>query len=218
MKDQWIDWLQDKQRHFFYGVIFVLASLFVAFQAFGKFHNPTTSNYLLVNQAFEKWMYQGEAFEKLESALKENPELETKFGALIADKFLVQNDPDSAQAFADNVFKRVLNQTPEHTTFAQGSLLIESGDLRQALTSSLTLKADIDHSTLLYGFNLVRIASLARALHSEGQEQSALEELETYMQTYEKVSSVLTECFHEGNLTLTDYISHRKLSAQAPEK
>lgn len=216
MRDQWIEWLQDKQRHFFYGVTIVLASLFVAFQAFGKFHKPATSNYLLVNQAFEKWMYQGEAFEKLEAALHKNPELETKFGALIADKFLAQNDTDKAQSFADNVFKRVLNQTPEHTAFAQGSLLIQNGNLREALTSSLTLKADLDQDSLLYGFNLVRIASLTRALHSEGQEQSALEELETYMETHDKATTVLTECFHEGDLTLTDYITHRK--ASAPEK
>ncbi|MDN3506133.1 MAG: hypothetical protein P0S96_02785 [Simkaniaceae bacterium] len=216
MKDQWIDWLQDKQRHFFYGIIITLASLFIAFQAFGKFHKPATSNYLFVNQAFEKWMYQDEAFEKLETALHQNPELETKFGALIADKFLVQKSPDQAQPFADNVFQRVLNQTPEHTAFAQNSLLIEKGKLPEALTSSLALKTNLDPNTLLYGFNLVRIASLSRALDSSPQEQSALTELETYLHTNAKATTILTECFHEGNLTLTDYITHRKTSA--PEK
>ena len=213
MKDQWLDWLQERQRHFFYGITFVVAALFVAFQVFGKFHKPFTSQYLIANQAFEKWMLQGEAFEKLEHALKDNPELETKFGVLIADKFIAQNEGEKAQNFADNVFKRVLKQTPEHTIFAQGSLLIANKDFRQALTSAVTLKGDLDKTSLLYGFNLIRIASLYRALDTPDQELAALEELETYMHNNEKTSSVLIQCFHEGDLTLNDYISHRKTSA-----
>jgi hypothetical protein len=210
MKDQWLDWLQDKQRHFFYGITLVVASLFIAFQVFGKFHKPRINRYLIVNQAFEKWMHQGEAFEKLENALKANPELETKFGAFIADKLIVQNEGDKAQEFADSVFKRVLKQTPEHTIFAQGTLLISKGDLHQALTSAITLKGDLDHSSLLYGFNLVRIASLYRALETRDEEITALEELETYLQGNEKITPILLQCFHEGDLTLSDYISHRK--------
>jgi hypothetical protein len=211
MRDQWIDWLQDKQRHFFYGIIIVLASLFVAFQVFGKFHKPRVSKFLLVNQAFEKWMYQGEAFEKLEATLRDNPEYETKFGALIADRFLVQDKPDEAQPFADNVFKRVLNQTPQHTAFAQGSLLIESGQLQSALTGALELQKELEKESLLYGFNLVRIASLARSLDLPEDEQPALAELEAYLEANAKAAAILQTCFREGNLTLTDYIRHRKL-------
>jgi len=170
MKDQWIEWLQDKQRHFFYGVTLVVAAFFIAFQLFGKFHKPSKNPAIATSQAFEKWLVQGEAFDKLEAAIQENPKLETKFGAMIADKLIVQNDGEKAEAFAESVFQRILKQTPEHTAFAHGSLLIAKGELQKALTESVALKERLDHNTLLFGFNLVRIASLCRSLEAPSQE------------------------------------------------
>jgi len=210
MKDQWIEWLQDKQGHFFYGVILVVAAFFLAFQLFSKFHNPRQKPAFVTGQVFEKWLVQGEAFDKLETAIKENPELETKFGAMIADKLIVQNEGDKAEPFAESVFQRVLKQTPEHTAFARGSLLIAKGELQEALLESVALKERLDDDTLLFGFNLVRIASLCRVLDSPNREYEALEALENYLSTHEKAATVLTECFHEEDVTLADYIQERK--------
>ena len=211
MKDQWIEWLQERQRNFFYGIVIVIATFFVAFQLFGKFHKPRETQYLVANQAFEKWIAQGEAFDKLESALQTHPELETKFGAMIADKYIAQNEGEKAEPYAENVFKRVFRQTPEHTAFADGSLQIAKGNLREALTQAVVLKEHMGKDSLLYGFNLMRIASLYRALAVQGQELAALEELEHYMKENEKGASILSECFSdEGGTTLFDYIEERK--------
>ncbi|NGX37499.1 MAG: hypothetical protein K1000chlam2_00655 [Chlamydiae bacterium] len=210
MRDQWIGWLQEKQRHFFYGVTFVVAALFIAFQLFGKFHKPQTSQYFVANQAFEKWLVQGEAFDKLEHAIHAHPELETKFGAMIADKFIAQNQGEKAQPFAESVFQRVLKQTPEHVAFAEGSLLIAKGNVGEALTHAVSLKDRLNETSLLYGFNLVRIASLYNVLENRDQEIAVLEELEQYMAGNEKAASVLTDCFNEGDSTLIDYIQERK--------
>lgn len=210
MRDQWIEWLQEKQRHFFYGVIVVVATFFLAFQTFGKFHKPMRHHYYTANQAFEKWMVQGEAFEKLEAALRHHPELETKFGVLIADKFIGQSEGDKAQPFAESVFNRVLKQTPEHTAFAESSLLIAKGNFREALSQSISLKNRLNENTLLYGFNLVRIASLYRALELRDQEIASLDDLERFMQQNQGVKEILNECFCEGDLTLVDYITQRK--------
>lgn len=208
MKDQWIAWLEDNQRNFFYGIIMVVALFFIAFQLFGALHKPSRPAGR-VNETFQKWLVQGEAFDKLESAIKEHPELESKFGAIIADKFIVQNEGDKAEPFAENVFQRVLRQTPEHTTFAKGSLLIAKGELQEALKQSLALKSQLDQETLLYGFNLVRIATLHRVLENSQEEKLALQELEDYMKAHEKAASVLAECFHEEDHTLFDYILER---------
>lgn len=210
MKDQWIDWLQDKQRHFFYGITVIVAALFVAFQMFGKFHKPTTSRFITASQVFEKWISQGEAFEKLDHILASSPDLATKFGVQVADKFIAQNEGEKAQPFADAVLRRAYAHTPHHSTFAEGSLLIAKGDFREALTSAVTLKEHVEPSSLLYGFNLVRIASLYRAINAGDQELSALDELDTYLKSQTEITPVLLECFREDSLTLTDYISHRK--------
>lgn len=210
MKDQWLDWLQEKQRHFFYGITIVVASLFIAFQTFGKFYKPKQNRFWVTYNAFEKGMLQGEAFEKLKRALRDNPELETKFGAQIADAFIAQNEGEKAQPFADKVLQRVKQQTPEHAEYAEGSLLISKRDFTNALSKAITLKDKLDHESLLYGFNLIRIASLYRVLETPDKEVAALQELENYMQKNQKASAVLMECFHEGELSLQDYITHRK--------
>lgn len=210
MKDQWIDWLQDKQRHFFYGVMIVVATLFIAFQLFGKFHQPRAKGYLSANQAYEKWIAQDEAFEKLEQAIKSQPELAAKFGALIADRFIGSNRGEKAEPFAQDVFQRVLKHTPEHTAFAEVSLLISKGKFQEALQQALALKGQLPHNSILYGFNLIRIASLYRALDLHEQEVVALEELEQYLKNGGETAQVLSDCFQEGNTTLTDYISQRK--------
>lgn len=210
MKDQWIEWLQDNQRRFFYGVTLVIATFFVAFQIFGKFHKPARQKTLAPKHSFEKLLVQGEAFDKLEEVIKQNPELETKFGAMIADKFIVQNDGERAQPFAEVVFQRVLKHTPEYAAFARGSLLISKGRFQDALVEAVSLKKELNHDTLLFGFNLVRIASLCRALEAPVAECEALDELKLFMESYEKAATVLTECFHEGEVTLLDYIHDRK--------
>lgn len=209
MKDLWIDWLQEKQRHFFYGVAIIIAIIFVTFQLVQKFQKPTPTNYICANLAFEKWMLHGKDFDQLEKALSTHPDLNTKFGALIADKFIARNQGDKAKPFAEGVFNRVLKQTPEHTAFAEVSLLISEGKLNEALHHSLALNNSLDQSSLLYGFNLFRLASLYRALGDHPQELALLEELEHFMQSNPKGSSILEHCFNDGESSLADYISNR---------
>jgi len=210
MKDQWIEWLQEKQRNFFYGVALVVVAFFATFQLVQKFDKPKPANYLSANLAFERWILHDKDFESLETALTAHPDLNSKFGALIADKFIARNQGDNAKHFSDAVFERVIKQTPQHTAFAEGSLLISQGKLSEALTQSLTLKEQLDKSSLLYGFTLFRLASLYRALDNHAQEVASLGELEQYMQNNPKGGTILQECFSEGKLTLSSYISQRK--------
>lgn len=209
MKDLWIEWLQEKQRNFFYGVALVVVIFFTTFQLVQKFNKPKPTNYLSANLAFERWMIHDKDFESLETALSTHPDLNSKFGALIADKFIARNQGDKAKTFADGVFERVIEQTPQHTAFAESSLLISQGKLSEALTQSLALKERLDQSSLLYGFNLFRLASLYRALDNHVQEIAALEQLEQYMQSNPKGGTILQQCFSEGKLTLSNYISQR---------
>lgn len=209
MKDQWIGWLQDKQRHFFYAIGLVIATLFIAFQLAGKFHKQGINRYLVADQAFETWMLKGEAFDNLETTLRKHPELESKFGALIADKFFTQNEGERAEEFADKVFARVLKQTPGHVAFAEGSLLIAKNQFRDALVHAVALKESLGENSLLYGFNLVRLASLYRILDAREQEKSTLEDLRSYMERNANAASILTESYKEGNITLADYIIER---------
>ncbi|MBS0628648.1 MAG: hypothetical protein JSS30_00305 [Verrucomicrobia bacterium] len=209
MKDLWIDWLQEKQRHFFYGVFIVVAVFFISFQIYQKFQKPVATNYHAANLIFEKWVLDNKDFAELEKALASHPDLESKFGALIADKFIVSNRGDQAKPFAEKVFERVLRQTPEHTAFAEGSLLISEGKLSDALTHSLVLSSRLDTSSLLYGFNLLRLASLYRALGDRAEELASLAQLELFLKSNPKAGAILERCFSDGQHSLSDYLIHR---------
>lgn len=215
MKDLWLDWLQEKQRNFFYGVAAVVVLFFVAFQLFEKFHTSEPRNYLSTNLAFEKWLLHDKDFNEVEEALKSNPDLESKFGALIANKFIVRNEGNRAQPFAEEVFDRVLQKIPEHTEFAKGSLLISKGSLKEALNHSISLHHRLKKDSVLYGFNLFRISSLYRALGDRPSEVISLGQLEHFMETNMKASTILTECFSEGEATLLNYIAQRKSKTSA---
>ncbi len=211
MKDQWVEWLEGKQRHFFYGVLLIVALFFIAFQMAGKFHKDAPKQSFSMNQAYEKWLLSGQAFEKIEEGLANHPELETKFGALIADRFIVQNMGDQAEPFAEKVFQRVMGDTPKHTAYAEGSLLIAKGNFLAALSQAVELKSRLGDQTLLGGFNMVRIASLYRALKDVDGEQGALEELDRFLQERSEAAFILSECFQEESTTLSDYISERRI-------
>ena len=216
MQDQWVGWLQANRRHFFYGVLFTIALFFIAFQVYEKFHKPSRGHYLTINRLFEKWLANGEAFDKLELALRTHPDLEAKFGAAIAEKFITQEQGDKAEPFATNVFERIMKHIPEHTAFAEGSLLISKKQYKDALANAISLQARIDENTLLYGFNLIRIASLYRALDLQDQELASLDDLEHYLKTHTDASTILNKCFCEGQINLSDYITQRKIQAKIP--
>lgn len=210
MRDQWIEWFQDKQRRFFYGVVAVIAIIFVAFQVADMVRKKNKRQYAFAMHQFESWLLKGGAFDELETALQRDPALQTKLGAKVADRFISQNRGEKAELFAEDVLKRARVDTPHHAIYAEGSLLISKGDLRGALKKTVSLKETLPSDSLLYGFTLVRLASLYRALDASNQEQGALLELESFLQQGSESAKHLSGCFHYEGATLGDYILHRK--------
>lgn len=209
MKDQWIEWLQGRQRHFFYGIAATLALLFLVSQFLGQKKTFSSSAYIRANQAFQSWVETRSGLEALTSLINSHPDLETKFGSLIANRLILEHDADAAQPFADRVIARVFNRIPEHATYAEGSFLIAQGNYRDALSKAVVLKSRIDERSLLYGFNLMRIASLYRELSAYDQEVAALEDLENYLKKDYPSVKEFSKCFSNGNLGLSEYIRKR---------
>ena len=100
--------------HYYISQILVGASCFLAFRGYEQLHPQPIYPRSNLNRAFDRWAMQGGDFEELEQALKERPALETRFGALIADKFIVKGEGALAEQFAQAVFQRV---APDKTYF-----------------------------------------------------------------------------------------------------
>lgn len=212
MKEDLAYWLKEKQNHIFYGCVFIVGALILSFKMF--YPKKQSTDFLMVEKAYTQWEQTGENLEELSTALKHHPEMEAKFGAFIADRFILQGNGDAAKAFAEGVFQRISNYIPKHTAYAQGSVLIAQGNLSQALEQTLQLKEDITKDSLLYGFALLRAASLSRALNEKEEELSALVDLEHFIQTKSADAQTLEHCFSNENASLQTYIHFRKTVVQ----
>jgi len=101
----------------------------------------------------------------------------------------------------------LLKPSPEHTSYAEGSLLISQGNLTQALDHSAALGNRLEKDSLLYGFNLFRLASLHRALNHSAEERASLEELQAFIEQNPKAHAVLEQSFSKDQNSLSDYIT-----------
>lgn len=208
MKEALAYWLKEKQNHIFYGCVFIVGALILTFKIY--YPKKQSADFLTVEKAYTHWEQTGENLEELSTALKQHPEMETKFGASIADRFILQGNGDGAKAFAEGVFQRISNYIPKHTAYAQGSVLIAQGNLSQALQQSIDLKEITQKDSLLYGFILLRLASLSRALNENEEELTSLVDLEHYLKSNSTDAQTIEHCFSRETNSLQNYINFRK--------
>lgn len=209
MQESLVDWFREKQNYFFYGFLFLAVVIFGYFKFSPRKEN---TNFLSVEKAYHHWEKTGENLDELETVLNHHPELETKFGALIAERFLLQGDGLAAKPFAEAVFRRISRHIPEHVEFAEGSVLIAQGKISEVLQQSLALKERLSKDLFLYGCTLVRIAGLSQELHNKDQEFAILQELEDFLTSKTTAAIQLMNCFSHEKTTFQDYIAFRKNS------
>ena len=174
-------------------------------------------------------------FKKLEKPLNRTPELQAKFGALVAQHFLTINDPKRAEKFAKQSWKRTGDLlSPYYADFSHTSLLISQRKFPEALDAAHQLKTKMAEDThfwdsrdkmirsggILYAYNLVRIATLEREIGSPSGELAAWDELlsnagwtsaaPTSKMFDPEAYSLLQNIFQDGKISLQDYILQRR--------
>ena len=163
--------------------------------------------------------------EQLQEIMKRHPELKAKYEGSLAQTLLITKETALAQPFIDDIFTRT---QPDHLelykNYTQTSLLIGQGKYGDALQNAIQLKSTLDQqqnqqenqqekskNSVLYFFNLVRMAILYEQL---GQPQ---EELKTWNEIQNQMgrSPVLLSAngaYQVGNVSLEQYIEERKHS------
>ena len=236
-----IDWVSGHSKTVLISLVSLLVFLFTLFQVVGHFSTSRHSDMIAAQSAFSAWasakISDDELFKKLEKPLKRNPELQAKFGALVAQHFLTLNDPKHAEAFAKQTWKRTGSSlSPYYAEFSKTSLLVSQGKLKEALEAAQSLKLKMVEDTsfwanrdqmvrsggLLYAYNLIRIAALEREVGSAAGELAAWDELlenagwasavSTTKRFDPEAYSLLQRTFQDGKLSLRDYIMQRKTS------
>jgi hypothetical protein len=232
------DWISEHSKTILLSFTTLIVLSFCLFQLSGKLNTGKKSDYLEVQSAFSAWVSKEvqdpRLLSNLEKPLGRHPELEAKFGTHIAQRLLAFGDVKKADHYAKSALKRSHALTsPYYARFSKNSLLISKGGYEAALKEAKEFKTDLEkddsfwegrdkfiHSgSILYAYNLLRIASLERQVGSKEGELVAWEELvknagwkggPAPSKTYDPDAyALLAQNFTQGDISLLDFIEQR---------
>ncbi len=185
------------------------------------------SSYLVAEEKYSKWLKDPkdeQSFLEMKKALKKVPDLERKYGAMIAQELFQRNQLADAIVFAEDALKHIQLEAPFHAMYGQTSVLIEQGSFQDALELAVNLKESMDSfgfesienskeaGSLLYAHNLLRIACLQKELSNKPGEKAAWDALEIFFDQRQSLAKQVMGTFRDGGLDLSHYISERKKS------
>jgi hypothetical protein len=233
------EWISEHSKTILLSFVTLILLSFCLFQLAGKLSTGKKSDYLEVQNAFGAWVSQEtqdhKLLKNLEKPLSRHPELQAKFGTQIAQRLLSLGDVHKADVYAKAALVRSQDLTsPYYSRFSRNTLIISQGKYLDALEEAKRLKSDLEKDdafwerqdkfvrsgTVLYAYNLVRIASLERQLGSKEGELKAWDELvqnagwkdsPTNLKTYDPDAyALLAQNFTQGDISLLDFIEQRK--------
>lgn len=211
-----------------------MAILFGAARFTGWFFGDAQVDFMAAEIAYNKWESGKEGLIKLEQIIQKHPELHAKYDGGIVQKLLQSSEHGLANSYASTVLKRIGNFSPHYTQFAQGSLAIAEGKLSEALKEAKGLKKNMEddenfwkgqsrvvrYGSLLYAYNLLRIAMLEKAAGSaegeliawkEFKQKAGWEGVKNLSKTYDpEAYQLLQENFQKQEISLLDYINYRE--------
>lgn len=233
------EWISEHSKPILLSFATLIVLSFFLFQLTGKLSSGGKSDYLQVQKAFHAWISKEgqdpKLLKNLERPLKSHPELEAKFGTHIAQRLLSVGEVGKAGGYANAALKRSHELTsPYYSRFSRNTLLISQGKYNEALEEAKRLKSELElddafwerrdkfikSGTILYAYNLVRIAALEGQLGSKEGELQAWEELvrnagwrdrPANLKTYDpEAYALLAQNFTQGDISLLDFIEQRK--------
>jgi len=225
-----------KNKNLLYGLFVVgILSFLILFQIPSLFFkNSHNSDAVQAEIAFARWKASPEnpeLFNELHALLQKHPDLQRKFEGLIAQVFIHSKQPKMALPFANMALKRLNEGAPFYARYAEASLLIAQGahsdalklakELKESMNQAGLLSGDIENpamDSLLYGFNLIRIAFLHKNLGQPKEELITWEEVEKYLDwgkdqpsnAQTKLTEMILDNFREKQIVLPDFIQSRK--------
>ena len=204
-----------------------------------QWNSGSPGDYLTAEKTFNEWSGdRNEKLIKLQKILKQHPELHAKYDGRIAQKLLLNSQEGLASSFSKATQKRIGSLSPYYTQFSNCSLLIGEKKLDVALSQSLALKLSLDqdrnfwitkseivkHGSMLYGYNLLRIAFLQQMIGNSSEELAAWREFQREAGWLESEPptkkldpesfQLISENFQKNDVSLKDFIQYRESQLQ----
>lgn len=239
-------YLLDYKRFLIFIIPFFLIVFFFVFK-FSLSKSKAERDFLAAKTAYSKWqkdsVLDSVHLQTLKGLLKKHPELAAPYESLIIQKMLALGEEKKSRGYVENLLKRAANRPNSYfTKFSKTSLLIEKGEKKLALERSIRLKEEMlsdlkfkdtpgkmQYGSILFAFNLLRIAMLSQALELSDQELIAWRELQRYagwdpsneaiaIKLDDKAFELLLSHFTDKNISLKEYIKHRETKLVALQK
>ncbi len=185
--------------------------------------NSKERDFFKVANAFQTWINSKDdaSFKQVSALLKKHPELFPLYEDSIIQSLVVQSKTDAATKASKHLFARASIPT-YFDQFSKNTIHITNGEIEQAIEEALSLKEEMEKSCFLdieqsnhmtlYGFNLLRIASLYEIQNKYDLEMQTWNEWDSFVSKLEEKNtqlSLLNE-IRDHDVTLADYISFRK--------
>lgn len=226
------DWIVSHRKVVLAGCITLLLLFFVIFQWLPKITRVSSP----INTAFYSAALESdlEELKKWEETFKKEPLLKSHLGQELAERFLMVGDLSSAKKYMQAPKSHLLSSY--YVRFATNTFMITSARYEEALTEAKRLKKDLEEDSdfwnaqdkmvrsgsLLFAYNLIRIAALERQLGSKEGELAAWEEFIAHsgwegapknLRIYDREAySLIAQHFEKENLSFLDYIRDRQKS------
>jgi len=144
-------------------------------------------DYVEAHNAFVRWDQEPEKEEgslvRLQELMKKRPELRPRYDHQIGQNLLMLTDIDKASLYITQALERT--KRPYYSDYAKTSLKISNGEYAEALTEARRLKETLltdgeETHSVLFAFNLMRIATLCQELEDTAGELTTWKEIKRY--------------------------------------
>ncbi|NGX28675.1 MAG: hypothetical protein K940chlam1_00859 [Candidatus Anoxychlamydiales bacterium] len=233
---KFILWIMEKRIYFFSILASVVFINIILYKVKPFFEKNTPEMSVLAKSSYEEWeksaFKDDKKLDDLQTILKKNPGLKPKYEGLILQNLIVQEEfLDLKGALVDKTLDRTKDELPFYYEYSKVAILIHQKEYIKALEGSKELKSkmlqdlsflekeSLPAGSILYSFNLLRIAFLEAKLKNDQAELLAWQELESYLkignedklnENIKVASKALKNIFNDNNIELKDYIMFRK--------
>ncbi len=215
----------DWKKLSLYAAVFVgMVAIFTAYFANRSSDTQTHA----AQQAFDRWKQSPtdpDLEKKMHNALARAPQLKQALRAEIAQTLLSAGLTEASEVAAQDSLRLLEKESPFHASFAHTTFLIEKKQYQAALEQATSLKEKLvptKHRSILYAYNLLRIALLQKQLANGSGELAAWKEIKSLLESQEPKSDaaqLLEANFQKRSgkksFSLSDFIAQREKALAA---
>lgn len=222
------DWFEKNSRKILIIGLVSLSLLFLLYRYSSNKNSQAEQDYFQASNAAVLLKTPGKtegALIDLQAILTRHPELHPRYDGMIAEELLVSGNLIQAKEYAQKEFDRIqLLLSSSFLNFSKNTFLIAENqkssalknaqELKQKMTSELATGSVKHFASLLYLFNLVRIANLQQELNMNKEAYASWEEFfqiskgKTELPISSQDFNKFVKHFEIQGVSLIDYVTH----------